>query len=323
MKPRVKEVVPHVAEGSVPYWRLVLRGFSQMCFQSNELTGVCFLLAVLVASPISAAYLLVAGIMAPAGRMLLGERGAVLSTGLPGLNPCLIALALPAFFQTGWSNAGMWGVLVGSVAVTVVLVQLCLKVLKSATLVVPFIVVLWVLYWLEPYVGVLQASTPDTTSDTTFLPLVAVVSGLGQALFSPTIISGLLFLAGVALSNWRHGLIALSGAVIGTVVSYYYGNVDPTSVDSGLYGFNGVLTAVAVFVVCGGKLRLAILSALLATILIPAVTDFGVPAVSAPFVLTTWLMIALGWIERQWFDVKPAPASQNSKPRSPLLHPGG
>jgi len=80
MKAPVDYIFPPAVPGRVPYWRLVLRGTSQMCFQSNELTGLFFLAAVLVASPISAAYLLVAGIMAPGGRMLLGDRGAVLST---------------------------------------------------------------------------------------------------------------------------------------------------------------------------------------------------------------------------------------------------
>ncbi len=104
-------------------------------------------------------------------------------------------------------------------------------------------------------------------------------------------------------------VIAFLGAVIGTVVSYYYRDVDPASVDLGLYGFNGVLAAVSVFVVCGGKLRLAILGALLATILMPAIADFGVQTLSAPFVLTTWLMLALGLDRRQVVQRPPAPAA--------------
>ena len=108
MREPVDLVFPPVKAGPAPYWRLVLRGCSQLCFQANELTGVFFLAAVLIASPIAFAYLLVAGIMAPAGRMLLGERGPVLATGLPGLNPCLIALSLPVFFHTDWTNVGMW-----------------------------------------------------------------------------------------------------------------------------------------------------------------------------------------------------------------------
>ena len=134
-----------------------------------------------------------------------------------------------------------------------------------------------------------------------------MLHSLGQALFSPTIWSGLLFLTGVLLSNWRHGVIALMGAVIGTLVSYYYRDVDAGSANLGLYGFNGVLSAVSVFVICGGQLRLAILGALIATILTPAIADLGLPdALSAFRASPRWLMLALGWIGDHWFDEPPA-----------------
>ncbi len=298
-----------VEHGQVPYWRIVLRGCSQLCFQSNELTGLFFLAAVLVASPISAAYLLVAAILAPAGRMLLGVRGAALETGLPGLNPCLMALSIPAFFHTGWTDVGMWMVLLVCVASAIVMVRVCVATLPFPTLVLPFLVIFWILYALAPRIEVLHPIAFGTTEPTAFHPLTAVLTSLGQALFSPSIWSGLLFAAGVLLSNWRHGVIAIFGATIGTAVSYYYRDADPAGANLGLYGFNGVLTAVSVFVFCGGKLRLSILGALLATILTPVVAGFGVQTLSAPFVFTTWLMLALGWFEDHWFALPQVPTS--------------
>lgn len=321
MKPPVDYIFPPVESGKVPYWRLVLRGFSQLCFQSNELTGLLFLIAVLIASPISAAYFLVAGMMAPAGRMLMGEHKAALETGLPGLNPSLVALSLPAFFHTGWTDIGMWAVLVICVAVSIVLVRVCLAVLPFPTIAFPFLIVFWVLYALAPHFDILRPITFGALAPETFHPLKAVLFSLGQTLFSPTIWSGLLFATGVLLSNWRHGLIAVFGAIIGTTVSYYYRDVDPASVDFGLYGSNGVLTAVSVFVICGGKLRLAILGALVATILIPAIAHLGVPTLAAPFVFTAWLVLALGWVEDRWFDVRPAPASALASASNPDIRP--
>ena len=58
---------------------------------------------------------------------------------------------------------------------------------------------------------------------------MAVLHSLGEAVFAPSIASGLLFLAGLLVGNWRHAVIALLGAVIGTAVSYYYHNVNPTA----------------------------------------------------------------------------------------------
>ena len=296
-------ILPHVEPGKVPYWRLALRGCSQLCFQSNELTGLFFLAAVVVASPIAAAYMLAAAIIAPGARMILGDRGETLETGLPGLNPSLIAISLPAFYQTDWTNLEMWGVLVFCVICAVVLVKLFLAILPFPILVLPFLIIFWLLAAAAPHTEILQPVTFATGSAEQFRPWVAVLFSLGQALFSPTILSGLLFIVGVLLSNWRHAVIAVMGAVIGTVVSYYYRDVDPVSVNLGLYGFNGVLAAVAAYVTCGANLRLAVLGAILATILIPAVADFGVQSLSAPFMFTTWLLLFLGWVEINWFDV--------------------
>lgn len=317
MKETVDTTIRPTTIDQVAYWRIVLRGCSQLCFQSNELTGLFFLAAVLVASPISAAYFLVAAIIAPAGRMLLRANDPALETGLPGLNPCMLALALPAFFVTGWTNVGMWVVLLVCVVLAVLMVRLCVAFLPFPTLVLPYLVIFWTLYALAPRFDVLQPIALGATQPTTFHPLTAVFSSLAEAVFSASIWSGLLFATGVLLSNWRHGLIAIFGAMIGTAVSYYYSHVAPAGANLGLYGFNGVLTAVAVFVFCGGKLRLAILGALLATILTPAVAAFGVQTLSAPFVFTTWLMLALGWFEDHWFASQSAPDSTETNPSQP------
>lgn len=291
----------------VPYWRLVLRGCSQMCLQSNELTGLCILAAAFVASPIAGAYLLVAGIMAPAGRMLLGERRKdVLASGLPGLNPSLIALSLPAFFETGWTDVGMWIVLVACVASTLVLTRVFVLTLPFPILALPFLLTFWGLEELAPHLAAVQPLVLESGGDTVLHPLKALFHGLGEAAFSPTVISGLLILIGISLSNWRHGVLALLGAAIGAAVSYYYSNVAAADVDLGLYGFNGLLTAIAVFVLCEGRLRLAILGALLATILTPAIAEIGLATLSAPFVFTTWFVLVLGWIEDRWFRPPPA-----------------
>lgn len=330
MKQPVDIIFPPVENGKVPFFRIVMRGISQLCLQTNELTGLIFLVAVLIASPIASAYLLVAAILGPLGRRLIGERQEVLSTGLPALNPCLIALSLPVFFHTGWTNISMWVVLLVCIASAILLVWLFLRILPFPIIALPFLIIFWILRAIEPHVDYLQPSNIHLAAYHTFHPVIAVLFSLGQAIFSPTIWSGLLFLIGLLLSNWRHGLVAFLGAVIGTTVAYYYSHATPESANLGLYGFNGVLAAVSVFVFCGGRLRLSILGALLATIFIPLIADFGVQTLSAPFVFTTWLMIWLGWIEDNWFRVPPpaqpaGPASESDVTDSTLVqnHRGG
>ncbi|MEO1199157.1 MAG: urea transporter [Pseudomonadota bacterium] len=291
----------------------MLRGCSQLCLQTNELTGLFFIAAIFAASPIAAAYLLVAAAIAPVGRKLLGAPARVLATGLPGLNPSLIAVSLPSFYETGWTNAGMWGVLFVCIAAAVVLVHFLIAILSFPILIAPFLAIFWTLAVLEPHLGVLQALPPPATGDLVqFNPLSAVLMSLGQAAFSPTLASGLLFAAGLLANGWRYAVIAVLSAGIGTGVSYFYSGVDVAGADSGLYGFNAVLAGVAAYVFVGGGLRLALFAALVATILIPALSHFGVPALSAPFAATVWLLLALGWVDARWFPDRAAPAEAGS-----------
>ncbi len=103
--------------------------------------------------------------------------------------------------------------------------------------------------------------------------------------------------------------------------SYYYARSTRGASISGLYGFNGVSAAIAVFVVLrrqaqafniGGAGRHH--------------DDAGdlrprhANGVRAPFVFATWLMLALGWVEDKWFDVKEeaaAPAASGSETIAP------
>lgn len=303
MKQPVDILFRPVETGHLPYWRIALRGCSQPGFQSNELTGLFILAAAFIVSPLAAAYMLVAATIAPAGRMLLGDKKPSLETGLAGLNPGLIALSIPTFFQSAWTDLAMWGVLIAAVASTVILTRICLATLPLPTLVVPFLLTFWALHALAPHLGFLQPVDFANMPRTDLHPIQAILAGLGQAAFSPNMWSGLLIGTGIFLSNWRHGCLAVFGAIIGTVVSYHNRDValDPAAIDMGLYGFNSVLAALSVFVFCGGRLRLAFLGAIVAAVLVPVISALGVQALSAPFVAATWLIIALGWIENNWF----------------------
>ena len=82
--------------------------------------------------------------------------------------------------------------------------------------------------------------------------------------------------------------------------------MDIVAVDQGLYGFNGVLAGVGTYMTMRRGVRLSLLGALVATILIPVVSQFGVPSLSAPFVLTIWLLLVLGWVDKRFFINKPS-----------------
>ena len=140
--------------------------------------------------------------------------------------------------------------------------------------------------------------------------LGAVANGVGQVMFQASIWTALLFLVGIAdqrLASTRCWVLA--GSVVGMLVGSYHrdGRVEEPStprgssiaawlenVALGLYGYNATLAAVALFL-----WRRSLIPPLLGMLLSVLLTDLfpllGLPALTAPFVLATWLVLALGW----------------------------
>ena len=82
-------------------------------------------------------------------------------------------------------------------------------------------------------------------------PAVTVVDtllrGVGQVMFQNNPITGLLFLAGIGINSYKYSLTVLLGLVVATLAAYLLG-ADRTLIRNGLFGFNGVLTGIALSV---------------------------------------------------------------------------
>jgi len=140
----------------------------------------------------------------------------------------------------------------------------------------------------------------------------AVAHGVSQVMFQASLWTGLLFLVGIALSNWEHAVWVLMGSLVGMLVGSYHATaaarvLDPESlvergllenVALGLYGYNATLAAVALFL-WRRSLIPPLLGMLLAVLLTDLIPMLGLPALTAPFVLATWLVLAFGWLDRR------------------------
>ena len=81
-----RTVLPAVEDGKVPFWRLVLRGCSQCCFQTNEITGALFLIAVLTYKWQQFVLFLMAAVISQVVAIALRADRALLELGLYGFN---------------------------------------------------------------------------------------------------------------------------------------------------------------------------------------------------------------------------------------------
>ncbi len=292
-----------------------LRGIGQVLFQDNPLAGLLFLIAVGWGSyaagvPQVAIGGLVAVLVATATAGWLRVDTAALHAGLYGYNAFLVGIALPTFLA---ASPLLWVYLAIGAMVSVVATLAVATVTKTwgvAALTAPFILVTWLLL-LSAYAfsGVEGAALPGPGAITPIAPEAAnplapvdflhgTLISISQVFVKGDGIAALLILLGLAASSMAAAGFAVAAALISVMVAHALG-AESDLVTAGLAGFNPILTAIALGTVFYRPGPRVIVYTLLATVftvmvqgaMVSALTPFGIPTLTASFVLVTWLFL--------------------------------
>jgi urea transporter len=132
--------------------------------------------------------------------------------------------------------------------------------------------------------------------------LDVILRGVGQVMFQDNPLSGALFLAAIAWGSFAAGVpqVLVGGllAVVVATLTAQWLRVDRAALHAGLCGFNGVLVglALATFVAPGPLLWVyVIVGAAVSVVAMEATANvcksWGMPALTFPFVLVTWLLL--------------------------------
>jgi urea transporter len=287
--------------------RVVLRGIGQVMFQEHAGTGLLFLTGIAVASPVLALGALLGAVIGPGVAHLMRLDRSQIEAGIHGFNPTLVGIALPFYLRP--DSPLTWALVMLGCAASVPITHLMRTYLRFPTYTLPFIVTAWaVLLLAHATLGHsidLKPAPPEHTPRGFF---TALFSGVAEVMFGANVITGILFLAGIAWSNWRHAVIALLGSLAGTLVGIYHADPKET-IELGIYGYNAALAAMAIYL-WRRSLQLPILAALISVPL----TEFfpkalGIPALTAPFVAAAWIVLATGWLEKKFVAGPTPPAS--------------
>lgn len=286
-----------------------LRGVGQVMFQANRISALLFLVALAVAAPLCAGAVLLGSVAGSASaQWLRADRGA-LQAGLFGFNGALVALALMLFLQP---SPLAWVCVVLAAALSSIVTAALTRWLarhELPALTAPFVLTTLCVFLATAHFGRLPTTAIMPTAS---LPQAAMVkgvvtastlldatfNGIGQVFFQANRLTGALLAAGLLLASRTAFFTALAGALIGTVVAWVMGAPEP-DIRAGLYGFNSVLVAIAL----ASALRPCTVRNFAWALLAAAVTPFayaavsaalaplGVPALTLPFVLVTWLFL--------------------------------
>lgn len=297
---------------------IIFRGVGQVFFQGNSLSGFLFVLGIALSSPLMAIGIFIGSVIGAGVAWVRNYDRTELESGIFGFNSALVGCATLFLFRPGILTIAL--MIVGCIIAAVVTRMARLKV-PFPTYTAPFVVVTWGVYLsgqalnLNPNPG---ASPVVPNLGSSFF-VEAVTHGVGQVMFQASLWTGLFFLLGVAVSDRWHALLVFAGSAVGMHVALYHFTLGADAIDPerlitrtsfeviqlGLYGYNATLAPVAIYL-WKRSLVAPLLAMLLTVPLTELVPRLGLPALTAPFVLATWLVLALNWLENKWLAGSPS-----------------
>jgi urea transporter len=127
----------------------------------------------------------------------------------------------------------------------------------------------------------------------------AFFRGIGEVFFQDNLWTGVIFLIAILVNSRISALFAALGSLVGMLTALFLFGGNGFLVYHGLYGFNAVLAGIAVgglfYVLTWESALYALVCCLIATVVMATISVFlsplGMPALTAPFVLSAWLFI--------------------------------
>jgi urea transporter len=302
---------------------VIFRGVGQVFFCCNAVTGFIFLIALYIGSPIAGLAATVGVISSTAAAYILGFSEDDIDAGLYGFNGTLVGPCLFLFLE---HSPQLWLYLILAAMLSSVVLAALIRILtpyKIPASTSPFVLTCWMfmiaVYSFDSFTRgpvLLPPTLPEDVTGVGMLPpemwLVALTKGVGEVMFADSVVVGILFLTGIAITSFRGAIMATSGAIVGVVIPILLG-ANLFLIEMGLYAFNPVLTMMAIGWVflkpTGRSAALAVLAGIITVVcqagLANFLTPLGLPTLTFPFVLVMWMFLFAAGISKYWSE--PAP----------------
>lgn len=280
----------------------LLRGISQVMLQNNWVSGLVFLIGIFFNSTLLGIGAFVGALVSTLTAHLIKADATSIKNGLFGFNGVLVAIALLHFLDP---SPLVWGYMIFATSCSTVIAVACMKLTdtwKIPAFTFPFVVTTLCFLLAHPYFGAIHSNENLPTANFSELSvpffLKALPQGVSQVFFQKNTISGILFLIALLISSGRSFLLGVLGSTVGIIVAWGMG-ADQLLIGSGVFGFNAVLTAIAVgdqfhkislgavFYVLSATILATVMFATLSTAFAP----IGVPPLTLPFVLVSWIFL--------------------------------
>lgn len=279
------------------------RGFGQVMFQNNVLSGLLMFAGLLINSWSVALLALLGNLIGAATAYLCKYDRDAINDGLYGFNGTLVGIAIGVFLQI---NVLSMVILVIASALSAVVTRMfsMQRLLPGYT--APFILMTWlvlvVCHAFFPSV-LLSATNQVPVSDIDILSALSL--NIGQVMFQDSIMTGIIFLIAILINSRINAVYVLMATLVSLLLGMLLG-MEYADINYGLAGYNGVLCAIAL---CSGR-KMDVLWAVSAVCISVGLQlwgmSLGVVTLTAPFVLAVWIVLlvqkgvsGLGKVERR------------------------
>ncbi|MBS1629162.1 MAG: urea transporter [Bacteroidetes bacterium] len=266
--------------------RAFMRGLGQIMLQENAWTGLFFFIGICYGSLEMGLAALLSSVCATLSAWLLGFGRPEIESGLYGYSAALVGVALALFLHLSWLVCLL--IIVG--AVSAAILQYAFIQIKIPVFTLPFVLLTWLaLYLATTFFPDMLRQPIHGSSVSTW---AFVFRGFGEVIFQNSILSGILFLIGIAIHSIRSTAFGIAGALLSGLIAYLF-HASPDSIAEGIFSYNAVLCAIAL----SGPKRRDLFWVGGVTLLAVAVqfgmTAYALPVLTFPFVAATMICVRL------------------------------
>lgn len=305
----MQKISPHstVADSLLTLLSASLKGFSQVLLVENKISGCLILLGISLHSPLLGFMAFCSAVVGNVTAKYCGGDEVLIRQGIYSFNSILAGVAVMLFLHDTirWSIA-----LVAAAAAAILLSSLGKMFAKwdIPLLTFPFVIVTWIGLLLTYQIPAVHINPNFVTSSPAQWNIpyegkptlwIGLIKGIGEVFIIDSFWAGCFILIALFFAGWKFGVFAIIGALASWLTAYLIG-VDLQSLDLGLYNYNAVLTIIAVSIIFDEKTRRLPQTGILAAMLTVPVTagletllnPLGLPALTFPFIICTWLTLA-------------------------------
>lgn len=264
--------------------KVVLRGVGQVFFQNNALTGLIFLAGIFYNSSVLGLGAILGNIISTYSARLFGYNKEDIENGLYGFNGTLTGIAILFFFELNIIT--IIAIIIGSIISTLLMYLIKRKIPAYTS---PFVISTWIVICILLFLFPNYFITSGSEVVYHINIFESVTKGFGEVMFQDNIITGLFFIFGILLNSPKYFYYALYGSIFSIIIAYIF-SFPLTAINLGLFSYNAILTSMA-FANEKRSLFFSTFGIILSILIILIFNKFGAIALTAPFVVSTWIIL--------------------------------